>query len=320
MAESPQMSQTMLDALLQIPTRAMLTPDLERLAGESSAEQPLSILLIDLDKFKQVNDLHGHEAGDEVLQGVAAAIQTLTEKKGQSYRYGGDEIVVLLPNHSTQEADSLAERIRRRVEGLTFKGYPEPLTLSIGIACYPKPTPELGRLLGDADQAMYAAKDLGGNAVRVAGMQLDKSNAADTSVRLVRSDVASRVEAVELWMTLQQANDRSYGILLESDNDEDVTIEGISLRTGTLYLCRFAKPKEPGEWLVPGHSRKHISGEFSSDPIITLRTKDPTLTAGVAIEIDIVARARILGRLRTLSHTILATADYGGRRITQFSP
>src|SRR5579862_3077145 len=98
MAESPQMSQTMLDALLQIPTRAMLTPDLERLAGESSADQPLSILLIDLDKFKQVNDLHGHEAGDEVLQGVASVIRILTERKGQSYRYGGDEIVVLLPD------------------------------------------------------------------------------------------------------------------------------------------------------------------------------------------------------------------------------
>ena len=137
MAESPQMAQTTLDALLQIPTRAMLTPDLERLAGESNAEQPLSLLLIDLDKFKQVNDLHGHEAGDEVLQGVAAAIRTLTEKRGQSYRYGGDEIVVLLPNHSRQEADSLAERIRSRVEGLTFKRYPEPLTVSIGIACYP---------------------------------------------------------------------------------------------------------------------------------------------------------------------------------------
>jgi hypothetical protein len=121
-------------------------------------------------------------------------------------------------------------------------------------------------------------------------------------------------------MTLQQANDRSYGILLESDNDEDVIVEGISLRSGTLYLCRFAKPKEPGDWLVPSHSRKHISGEFQSDPINTLRTKDPDLRSGTTIELDIVARVRILGRLRTLSHTILATADYGGRRITQYSP
>lgn len=288
------------------------------MAGESSAHQPLAVLLIDLDKFKQVNDLHGHEAGDEVLQGVASVIRTLTERKGQSYRYGGDEIVVLLPDHSTQEADSLAERIRHRVEGLTFKRYPEPLTLSIGIACYPKPTPEIGQLLGDADRAMYAAKDLGGNAVHIAGTQLHNSNDADTSVRLVRSDLASRVEAVELWMSLQQANNRSYGVLLENDTDEEVIIEGISLRTGTLYLSRFAKPKEPADWVVPAHSRKHISGEFPSDPVSTLSIKDPNPQPGIAIEIDIVVRVRILGRLRTLSHTILATVS--GRMITQYSP
>jgi diguanylate cyclase (GGDEF)-like protein len=264
MSESPQVPQSLPDALLQIPTRAMLAPELTRLAGESSQDHPLSVLWIDLDKFKQVNDLHSHETGDEALQGVASVVRTLSERKGQAYRYGGDEIVVLIPNYSTNEAASLAERIRQRVELLRFKRYPEAITVSIGIASYPEPTSELDRLLGDADAAMYAAKELGGNAVRATG-----AATTDGNVRLVRSDVASRVEAVELWMTLQQANDRSYGILLESDNDEDVIVEGISLRTGTLYLCRFAKPKEPGDWLVPAHSRKHISGEFQSDPITT---------------------------------------------------
>jgi diguanylate cyclase (GGDEF)-like protein len=322
MSESQQGSPSTLDHLLQIPTRAPLTHDLERIAGASNSDQPLSVLWIDLDKFKQVNDLHGHEAGDEVLQGVASVIRILCARKGQPYRYGGDEIVVLLPDHSRHEAASLAERIRQRVERLSFKRYPENITISIGIASYPEPTVEIGQLLGNADAAMYMAKDLGGNIARAAGAQVhDPGDATgEKSVRLVRSDVASRVEAVELWMTLQQANDRSYGILLESDNDEDVTVEGISLRSGTLYLCRFAKPKEPGDWLVPARSRKHISGEFPSDPIATLRTKNPDLLSGTIIELDIVARVRILGRPRTLSHTILATADYGGRRITQYSP
>jgi diguanylate cyclase (GGDEF)-like protein len=321
MSELPEAPSDLLDALLQIPTRATLTQDIDRLASESSSDQPLSVLWIDLDKFKQVNDLHGHEAGDDVLQGVASVLRVLSSRKGRPYRYGGDEIVVLLPDYSTHEAASLAERIRQRVERLTFERYPDSITVSIGIASYPVPTAELDQLLRNADAAMYMAKDLGGNVVRAAGAQLQQGGATgDQTVRLIRSDVASRVEAVELWMTLQQANDRSYGILLESDNDEDVTIEGISLRKGTLYLCRFAKPKEPADWIVPAHSRKHISGEFSSDPITTLRTKDPDLRSGTAIELDIVARVRILGRVRTISHTILATADYGGRRITQFSP
>jgi diguanylate cyclase (GGDEF)-like protein len=319
MPESPQPSTNPVDDLLQIPTRATLTPDLDKLAAQSNRDQPLSVLWIDLDKFKQVNDLHGHQTGDEVLQGVASVVRTLVQKRGQAYRYGGDEIVVLLPNHSTHEAVSLAERVRQRVERLTFTRYPEAITVSIGIASYPEPTSELRQVFGDADSAMYPAKDLGGNAVHVKGGQVRVPSAAgESSFRLVRSDVASRVEAADLWMTLQQANDRSYGILLESDNDEDVIVEGISLRTGTLYLCRFAKPKEPGEWLVPARSRKHISGEFPSDPVNTLRTKEPNLEPGSVIEIDIVARVRILGRLRTLSHTILATV--AGRMITQYSP
>jgi diguanylate cyclase (GGDEF)-like protein len=112
MSESLQLPQAPLDALLEIPTRAILASELTRLAGHSSLDQPLSVLWIDLDEFKQVNDLHSHEAGDEVLQQVASVVRTLTEKKGQPYRYGGDEIVVLLPDHSTYEAASLAERIR----------------------------------------------------------------------------------------------------------------------------------------------------------------------------------------------------------------
>jgi len=317
MSESPQALPKPLDALLQIPTRSTLTPDLEKLAAHSNTDQPLSVLWIDLDKFKQVNDLHGHEAGDEVLIGVASIVRTMSQKRGHPYRYGGDEIVILLPDHSAHEAALFAERMRQRVEGLSFTRYPEAITVSIGVASYPEPTSELGQLFSDADAAMYAAKNLGGNAVHATEASVHGVT-DERDVRRVRSDVASRVEAVELWMTLQQANNRSYGVLFENDNDEELIIEGISLRTGTLYLSRFAKPKEPGDWLVPAHSRKHISGDFPSDPVSTLSIKNPNPQPGIAVELDIVVRVRILGRLRTLSHTILATIS--GRMITQYSP
>jgi diguanylate cyclase (GGDEF)-like protein len=319
--ESVQENKSAFDDLLQIPARGRFALDLEELGANSNADQPLSLLLVDLDKFKQVNDLYGHEAGDEVLKAVASVVRTLAANKGRPYRYGGDEIVMLLPNHTNEEAISLAERIRQRVEKLEYKLYPEAVTLSIGAASYPTSTPDPMHLFADADRAMYTAKDLGGNAVRSGATAADgRGTPAEGGARLIRSDVASRVEAVELWMSLQQASDRYYAISFENDNDEDVLIEGISLRTGTLYLCRFAKAKEPREWLVSAHSRKFLSGQFASDPTQTLRIKDPQLQSGVAIEIDIVVRARILGRLRTLSQTILATVDYGGRRITQFGP
>jgi hypothetical protein len=237
------------------------------------------------------------------------------------YRYGGDEFVVLLPNESLQEAVVLAERVREKIALIEFEHYPEKITASIGVGCYPETAERFDELLRGADAAMYEAKGFGGNGVQAAkGRDLIGSTTTDADVRIIRSDVASRVEAVELWMSLQQARNRSYMIMLESDNDESVLIEGVSLRKGTLYLCRFDKPKQFGEWVVPSHSQKQISGEFPSDPVTTLITGDPSLASRVAIEIDVVARARILGRLRTLSHTILATVDYRNHIITQYSP
>jgi len=119
---------------------------------------------------------------------------------------------------------------------------------------------------------------------------------------------------------LEKSNYRNYVISVENGHDEDVIIEGITLRKGTLYLCRFDRPKQPGEWTVLAHSKKQISGEFPSDPVSTLITGYPSMAIGVATEIDIVARARILGRLRNLPHTILTTVDHRNHTITQFSP
>jgi diguanylate cyclase (GGDEF)-like protein len=321
MPESSELEAGQIDQLLGIANRGRLTADLLSLAAEPHGDRSLTLLWIDLDQFKQINDLYSHQVGDEVLQGVASAIKAVCENKGQAYRYGGDEIIVLFPGHSIREAVSVAEQIRERIVQTKFARYPETVTASIGLASYPESGCKFDELLSKADAAMYAVKDLGGNAIRVAGRESPEgSTILDGNVHIIRSDVASRVEAIELWMSLQQANYGNYTILLESDNDEDVIVEGLTLRKGTLYLCRFAKPKQPGEWVVPAHSRKQISGEFPSDPSATLVTKDPSLASGVAIEIDIVARARVLGRLRNLSHTILATANYGNHLIIQFSP
>jgi hypothetical protein len=88
---------------------------------------------------------------------------------------------------------------------------------------------------------------------------------------------------------------------------------------GTLYLSRPAKPRNAGKWTIEAHSRAQFSGEFPSDPTMTLRWKDPGLSGGSMIEIDLVAISRVLGRLRRLSHTILASVDSGNHTITQYS-
>src|SRR5439155_6627339 len=126
----------------------------------------LSLLVIDLDKFKTINDTYGHEAGDEVLKKAAEVVRLPCEGKGSCYRYGGDEMVVLLPNLNFQQATAVAEQIRVGIAELKFEKSPENITASIGMTSYPEVTKTFDDIFSDADAMVYQAKDDGGNAVR----------------------------------------------------------------------------------------------------------------------------------------------------------
>jgi diguanylate cyclase (GGDEF)-like protein len=134
--------------------------DLARAARDG---QPLSILLVDLDHFKAVNDSAGHAAGDLVLQRVAAQLRTTVRDADAVVRIGGEEFVVLLHNCGPDGAASVAEAVRSAVREVAVPdgcGI-DQLTASIGIATYPLHGSDLDQLLGAADRAMYAAKHAG---------------------------------------------------------------------------------------------------------------------------------------------------------------
>ena len=130
-------------------------------------ERPLSLLIIDLDHFKSVNDVQGHQIGDEVLTEVARRIQAATRVPDIVARYGGEEFVVLLPGTGTDGAHATAERIRAAVGGDPVVGQsgavPVSLsvTCSIGVATFPQHGPSVSSLLRSADAAMYTAKAQG---------------------------------------------------------------------------------------------------------------------------------------------------------------
>jgi diguanylate cyclase (GGDEF)-like protein len=138
-----------------------------------------ALLILDLDHFKQVNDRHGHLAGDRVLSSVAAALRAEVRDNDLVGRFGGEEFVIMLPGHDGMEYDrdevgAVAERIRRRIDALGVEiATPDgPLTVSdlsvsVGGATYPQDAGDLNRLLEVADSALYAAKRAGRNAVRV---------------------------------------------------------------------------------------------------------------------------------------------------------
>jgi diguanylate cyclase (GGDEF)-like protein len=121
----------------------------------------LSLLLLDLDHFKAINDMAGHLAGDVVLQGVVRAVQSLVRACDLVARYGGEEFLVLLPETDLAGARALAERLRQRIEEEgTFEGYEGRVTASFGVATAPEGQ-NAATLFKRADAALYAAK-LGG--------------------------------------------------------------------------------------------------------------------------------------------------------------
>ncbi len=131
--------------------------------------QPLSLIMVDIDWFKRMNDSHGHEAGNIVLRGVAEVISHTIRDTDVVARYGGEEFVVILPQTVQSDAKVIAERIREQVETTTFGAgsqYGElHATVSVGTTTYPDNGHSEDQLVQLVDQAMYLAKGKGKNAV-----------------------------------------------------------------------------------------------------------------------------------------------------------
>jgi two-component system cell cycle response regulator len=130
-------------------------------------QTPLSMLMIDLDGFKIVNDTYGHEAGDQMLQCLANTLKENIREIDLLARLGGEEFSVLLPNTEASAAVKLAERLRQAAEALycSFQGQKVNVTMSIGVASFDNEMMDLDTLLRNADTAMYQAKHQGRNQV-----------------------------------------------------------------------------------------------------------------------------------------------------------
>ena len=166
------------DPLTGLPNRRHSDRRLrDELARVDRYKNPLTLMLIDLDGLKAVNDVSGHEAGDNAIRAVARTLRRTCRTTDLAARIGGDEFVVLAPNITEQEARSLAERIREALttEASWIATALPPLTLSIGVAdtrCVHELQPD--RLYSAADQALYEAKQGGKNRVALAPVLKDE--------------------------------------------------------------------------------------------------------------------------------------------------
>lgn len=158
------------DQLTQLPNRELLRDRLRAaLADARTGHGHMALLYVDLDRFKQVNDTHGHAVGDMLLQTVANRLKGCVRETDTVARIGGDEFVVLLHSvHAAEDADSVAGKIRQVLaQPMRLDGHDLRIEPSIGVARFPEHGEEEQQLFRHADQAMYAAKRLNHRALGI---------------------------------------------------------------------------------------------------------------------------------------------------------
>jgi diguanylate cyclase (GGDEF)-like protein len=325
------------DSLLPLFTKGEFTKDLPLLVANAGEAAPLSVLFIDLDHFKSVNDTYGHPVGDEVLIGTATAVKMACAGKGPCYRWGGEELVVMLPNYNSAEAMALAERIRETIGQVKFGGYPDQVTASIGVASFPEISAGADEPERDADLAMYAAKNAGRNQVclaqkvrssedcgEISAVRPVKSIPAKAAPSIPSSEIQRRVDAVEISARITQGIAQTFMIRLENESEEELTISQIRLESkdGHSLTNSYRLPSDKSRPLVPQRQRPEnrldLSWQAMPDPAAELASVygiyDKTFPADIVIR----ALCHVLGSPKWCQTTIRVKVDPRNRIITQF--
>jgi diguanylate cyclase (GGDEF)-like protein len=162
--------QALRDPLTGLYNRRYLSEAIEReISTAKREEKDLSVIAIDLDHFKDVNDTFGHQVGDQYLIIFAALLRSRIRKSDIACRYGGEEFLLVLPGISLEDAVKRSEEIRREYANTTLpgRGINKKVTISIGIATYPLHGKESEDIIVKADKALYMSKENGRNRVTV---------------------------------------------------------------------------------------------------------------------------------------------------------
>jgi diguanylate cyclase (GGDEF)-like protein len=162
--QSKLREQAIRDPLTNLFNRRYLEETLDREVARAARESyPLCIIMMDIDHFKKTNDVYGHEAGDHVLRALAGTLSEFSRRGDFACRYGGEEFVLVMPNIDSHTAYERAKKLRSRLNSLyvTYGCFNLTMTISMGIASFPKNGETREIILRAADKALYAAKEAG---------------------------------------------------------------------------------------------------------------------------------------------------------------
>jgi diguanylate cyclase (GGDEF)-like protein len=190
---SQMQQQALTDGLTGCFNRRSFELQLERdLHLATRLREPLSLIMLDLDNFKQINDHAGHEAGDVALRMLADNLRAELRAVDCAARFGGDEFAIILPQANTEGALFVAERLRKRIEDMEVPGFGQ-VTASLGVATFPHHASSRDTLVVAADRALYTSKNSGRNRVSVMDPASFAASSEDTESRVELLDVMQRL-------------------------------------------------------------------------------------------------------------------------------
>lgn len=241
-----------------------------------------SLLMLDIDKFKTINDTYGHRKGDEVLSLIGKTLLENTRSTDIVARYGGEEFIIVLPNTEEKEAKEIGEKIRGKIEELKVANMDYPLTISIGISLYSEHSKYKEELIEKADQALYCAKEKGRNRVVLWDSNIASNlNRGDRLAGIIsgntvqdQRNVLAIMDVVDLLKKNMTTAEKIYeflGRIIETV-DAEYSILMLMNTSGKVDKI-FARKRFASDWIKPPKYNKKIvekavknkKGEFLID-------------------------------------------------------
>ncbi|MCX7746258.1 MAG: diguanylate cyclase [Clostridia bacterium] len=252
------------DKLTGLYTRKYFDSMIEdQLREVESQKRTLGLMMIDIDKFKSVNDRYGHQKGDEILSKVGDIIKRNIHSGDICCRYGGEEFILIAPGLDADKAAIIAERMRGAVEREHLLGANNKLTISIGIAIYPLHGKYKDELISKADQALYNAKESGRNRYFLWNDQIGRSSKRKNVLAGVitgnivqdQRNVLTILEIVQ-WLNQRIAlEEKIYRILGRM-------IESLDAELGVLFVL-----EEDSKTVRKTYARKSLTDEWFAEPV-----------------------------------------------------
>ena len=227
-----------LDKLTGVYNRKYLEDIYPKFITESKEEgKVFSAVIFDIDNFKGVNDKFGHQVGDEVLIKVSKIVKDSIEEEDILARYGGEEFVILMQNKNSQEAFEKANRIRLKVQNAKALGDKRELTISMGVAEFPKDSNNSRGLIKKADQALYVAKESGRNKCIIWEDNFSKkNNANDKLAGIITGNTIKDYRKVSLMMDVVSLIGRDISFEDKLEKLLSIIIEIAEANEGTLFV------------------------------------------------------------------------------------